>query len=104
MQVVASYRLSSVEPQVVGNEPDGATLTRVLDFVRGLQAGHSDIDADTELLTTGYLSSLGIVSLMAFIEQEFGVEITESEFTVAAFSTARAVADLIARGTRITDT
>ncbi|MCA9670757.1 MAG: acyl carrier protein [Myxococcales bacterium] len=59
-----------------------------------------DLDAsklanDQSLLTTGVLDSLRIVKLIAFLDDEFGVEVTDDEFDPDNFETIDAIAKLV---------
>lgn len=59
-----------------------------------------DLDAaslgnDQSLLTSGVLDSLRIVKLIAFLESEFDVEVTDDEFDPDNFETIDAIAKLV---------
>lgn len=58
-----------------------------------------DVDFETEetLIDGGILDSFDIVSLVAEIDDVFGVEIPAEELTPENFNSARAVYDLIRR-------
>jgi acyl carrier protein len=52
-----------------------------------------------DVYESGYVDSVGVVELLAFIEEEFGVEVPEGELLSDEFSTidgiARVVAELV---------
>ena len=52
---------------------------------------------DTDLIDTGLLDSLAIVSLITEIEQEFGFQLPLDDFEVDAFRTVDRIADFVAR-------
>ncbi len=70
-----------------------------VDTIRGYlarelpQAG--DIGNDQSLLETGILDSLAIVKLIAFVEDEFDVELSDDEFDPEHFETVTAIATLV---------
>ncbi|MEU6347864.1 acyl carrier protein [Streptomyces sp. NPDC047072] len=78
-----------------GTEHD-ETLARITEYLHGLGADHADIGPDTELIESGYLDSLGIVALVAFVEDTFDTEIPEDGFRPGNFTSPRAVAALVA--------
>jgi acyl carrier protein len=63
---------------------------RVERFIREqfmVQNGDSRFDRTVDLYENGYVDSIGVVELLAFIQEEFGVEIPEElllskEFTI----------------------
>ena len=44
----------------------------------------------------GYVDSVGVVELLAFIDEEFGVEVPETELLSEAFSTIDGIARIVA--------
>ena len=52
---------------------------------------------DTDLIDTGLLDSLAIVSLITEIEQEFGFQLPLDDFDVDAFRTVDRIADFVDR-------
>ncbi|GAA1883662.1 acyl carrier protein [Asanoa iriomotensis] len=53
-------------------------------------------DQRSELFDTGYLDSLGIVALTAFVEQRFGVTLADDQLFDPRFTTIAGIADIIA--------
>ena len=52
---------------------------------------------DTPLRTSGVLDSLATLSLVSFVEKEFGIELEAHETGVEFFDTIGSIAELIAR-------
>ena len=52
---------------------------------------------DTDLIDTGLLDSLAIVSLITEIEQEFGFQLPLDDFDVDAFRTVDRLAEFVGR-------
>jgi acyl carrier protein len=70
-------------------------LARIMGYLHGLGADYAQVGPDTELIESGYLDSLGIVSLVAFIEKTFDMEIPEDDFTPAHFTSARSISEMV---------
>jgi acyl carrier protein len=51
---------------------------------------------DEELISTGLLTSLQTVELVLFLDQRFGIDITDDEFVEENFNTVDAIARLVA--------
>jgi acyl carrier protein len=54
-----------------------------------------EVNADTELIKSGVLNSLGIFELVCLLETEFEVEIPEERFVPENFSSAAVITILI---------
>jgi acyl carrier protein len=55
----------------------------------------SELTEDTSLLESGALDSLGIVKLVSFLEQEFGITISDEELVPRHFESIRAISMFI---------
>jgi acyl carrier protein len=55
------------------------------------------IAADEDLLGSGLLDSLGVMSLVFFIEQEVGMDIPAEDVTIENFQTLEAIEAYLAR-------
>ncbi|MGI9602002.1 MAG: acyl carrier protein [Acidimicrobiales bacterium] len=55
-------------------------------------AAGTPIEADTDLLLTGVVDSLGVVRIVNWIEDEAGVEVDPVDVTLENFSTVSAIA------------
>jgi acyl carrier protein len=54
------------------------------------------VDADTPLFSTGIVDSFGVLELIAFLEETFGVDIDPGRHDLADFDTVAKVATLVA--------
>ena len=61
----------------------------------GLDA--SEIDDETLLFTDGYIDSFTMTSLIAFLEEELGIEIEQSTVTLENFDTISRIMKTIGR-------
>lgn len=52
---------------------------------------HLDIGDDDDLLLSGLVDSLGVVRLIAFLEEETGLSIPPGEITIENFGTVNAM-------------
>jgi acyl carrier protein len=53
------------------------------------------IEEDDNLMGLGLIDSMGVLQLSAFIEEEFGIEISPEEFTPDNFRSIATIAELI---------
>jgi acyl carrier protein len=53
------------------------------------------VDPDDSLLRSGVIDSLGVMEVIAFVEETFGVQVAEDEITEAHFGTLNAIARYI---------
>ena len=60
----------------------------ILKFIDEMQAGGDTVavGSDTRLLETGLLDSLGLVKLIQFVEQHFGISIPDADVTPDTFA------------------
>lgn len=54
-----------------------------------------DIDERTSLVATGVLDSLGVFTLVAFLEQQFGIEVADEELRWKNFESIDAITRLV---------
>jgi acyl carrier protein len=79
-----------------------------VDEYKGLAETFMDVlsmplpDLDEELLTSGQLDSLAIITLVIELEDKFNIEIPTDDLDLASFSTVRGMVSMIrrARGIR----
>jgi acyl carrier protein len=64
-----------------------AIITAFLSETSGSQDGLADIDPDASLIKAGILDSLGLLKLMFFIEERFGLKIEDVDVIPANFET-----------------
>ncbi len=75
---------------------DAATAARISGIIRDA-LGVEVPSADTDLIDTGLLDSLALVSLITEIEQDFGFQLPLDDFDVDAFRTVDRIAEFVAR-------
>lgn len=73
-------------------QPRRGVGERTLEILRGLTGDDEAVrDLDLPLLTSGQLDSLGIVTLMAALQDAFGIVISPADFDKEAWATARSL-------------
>ena len=53
------------------------------------------VDETTELIEGGAVDSLGVLEIVGFLSEQFGVEIADDDFAVEHFATVGTLADLV---------
>lgn len=71
-------------------------MERLIELLEDIDDG-VDYENCTTLIDEGYLDSLGIISLVAEIEEEFDVQIPTVEIVPSNFNSAKSIWDLIVR-------
>jgi acyl carrier protein len=56
-----------------------------------LGRGMASIEPEEDLLARGVIDSLGVTQLVAFLEERFGIRVTDDELTPANFRTLAAI-------------
>jgi acyl carrier protein len=61
-------------------------------------AAHDDevVHADTDLLLTGLVDSLGVVQIVGWLEDRYGIDIDPSDVTLDNFQTVRRMVSYLA--------
>jgi len=74
-----------------------ATSTQIRNFIIGHfpLARKTDIAEATPLLETGAIDSLGVLDLVRFLEQNFGVQLSDDDLTPENFATIHSISNLI---------
>ena len=54
-----------------------------------------EIDGETPLLDNGEIDSLGILDLMNFLEERFGIELTDDDFLPEYFESLSTLSELV---------
>jgi acyl carrier protein len=69
------------------------------DFIRQeLLHGRSvKLDDELDLLSEGVIDSLGILRMVAFMEERFGVKVPDEDVVFENFQSVRAMADYVAQ-------
>jgi acyl carrier protein len=57
--------------------------------------GHDNLDVEENLLTSGMIDSHGIMRLIAYIEETFGLQVPPIDITLENFRTITLIADYI---------
>lgn len=73
---------------------------RIEKYVReqfGVGDGDLRFGPTVDLYESGYVDSVGVVELLAFIEEEFGVEVSEHDLVSPAFSSVEGIASIVRR-------
>lgn len=63
-------------------------------------AASSSVGDDTSLLEEGIVDSMGILSLVTFLEDEFGMEISDDDLVGENFDSISALQAFVERGSR----
>jgi acyl carrier protein len=66
----------------------------VLDKVRAGRRRKS-LDPDEDLLAAGTLDSLSLMELVAFIEERYGIEVSDEDLVMENFRTLRSIQELV---------
>jgi acyl carrier protein len=72
---------------------------RIERFVRtefAVSAGDSGFTRDGRLFELGYVDSVGVTELLAFIETTFGVAVTDDDLLSDRFQTINGIAEIVA--------
>jgi len=69
----------------------------VLNYVKNeyLDDEDIDLDYDTPLISSGYIDSFSMVSLLVFLERKFEIKIPPSKATPEAFDSVNSIIDLV---------
>ena len=70
---------------------------RILEFIRSelmLDGGAENLSVDSQLLN-GVVDSLGLMQLVAFLEEEFEIEVDDSDISKEYFSTVGDIGRLV---------
>lgn len=86
-------------------EPDGEcagvdTHALIEEFVRTrfhVDPGDTHFDQAADVFEDGYIDSVGVIELLAYIEGEFGVEVPEEDLLSEEFSSIRGIATIVER-------
>lgn len=75
----------------------GQTILGYLSKAAAEGGGNTPVTAQTGLLETGLLDSMGLVGLIQFIESEFHLQIPDADLNPELFETPASVAEYVAR-------
>jgi acyl carrier protein len=71
------------------------TIDAIAGFVKGRFPALSGADADAPLISSGAIDSLGVVELMAFLEERFSINLSEIELDESHFESVRSLAAFV---------
>jgi len=73
--------------------------TPLLDFVKDelLRGRKPDLKADEDLLNTGIIDSLGILRLVSFIEEHFGIQVPDQDVVYENFNSIKVLTEYLAK-------
>lgn len=79
-------------------QTDGAIRTSIRNYLSTtFPAFASGLNEDTNLLESGAIDSLGILDLMNFLSERFGIELDDSDFEPSNFATMDSLARFVER-------
>jgi len=61
-----------------------------------MNGSDANLDESENLLAAGIIDSLGILRLVSFVEERFGVEIPDEDVTIENFQSVKAISDYLA--------
>lgn len=72
------------------------TMTNLQAYIEGTLLNGRSIEVDENLLLSGLIDSLGVMSLVAFMEKEFGLEIPFDDVIIENFASLSAMSSYVA--------
>ncbi|WP_235299319.1 acyl carrier protein [Portibacter marinus] len=72
----------------------------IIDFIQETLLGGIQgvtIEEEDDLLSTGFIESMGMMQLINFVEEHYQVNVTPQDMTIENFRTVRAIEDYILR-------
>jgi acyl carrier protein len=76
-------------------------MAKIREFL-GQFISDTDIDPNLNLFESGLVTSLFAMQLLLFVEQEFGIQVTNDDLDVKNFRSLNAVTDFVVRKTAAT--
>lgn len=77
--------------------PRDLSITPVKTFVEETLLGGRPVEMDENLLLSGLVDSLGVMSLVTFIEEEYGFQIPFDDVVIENFMSLEAIEAYVAR-------
>jgi acyl carrier protein len=70
---------------------------RIIEFIRDeyVEDESTEITDSTPLITSGLVDSFSMVSLKMYLEEEYGIQMSDAEATTEAFDTVSAIMALV---------
>lgn len=73
---------------------------KVKSYVLGSAYGNEiDIQENTMIFKDGYFDSMGFVMLISFLDEDFGITVTDDELIEENFESIEAISDFVVRKT-----
>jgi acyl carrier protein len=68
------------------------------DYIREelMNGANGDLDESENLLAAGIIDSLGILRLVSFVEEKFGIEVPDEDVTIDNFQSVKSMSDYVA--------
>lgn len=68
------------------------------DYIREelMNGANGDLDEAENLLAAGIIDSLGILRLVSFVEEKFGIEVPDEDVTIDNFQSVKSMTDYVA--------
>ncbi len=72
---------------------------KIIEFIRDeyVEDESMEITDDTPLISGGLVDSFSMVSLKMYLEEEYGIQMSDDEATTEAFDTVKAILELLRR-------
>lgn len=68
----------------------------LIKYIRAEVNPKANVDVDTDLLAGEVMDSLGILAIIGFVEDRYGIEIEPEEVSIDSFRTVMAIRQLVA--------
>jgi acyl carrier protein len=79
---------------MTNTEVEAAILSYIAERF-AVQAGATEVTASTQLVESGLVDSVGILLLVRFAEEEFGIRIEPDDLVLENFATVEAIRDFV---------
>jgi acyl carrier protein len=75
------------------------TETILMDYIKNdlIRDRKSTISPDDDLLANGTIDSLGILQIVAFVDERFGLRVPDEDVTYENFKSVRALSDYLSQ-------
>jgi acyl carrier protein len=61
-----------------------------------MNGANGELDESENLLAAGIIDSLGILRLVSFVEEKFGIEVPDEDVTIDNFQSVKSMSDYVA--------
>ena len=61
-----------------------------------MNGSSGELDESENLLAAGIIDSLGILRLVSFVEEKFGIEVPDEDVTIDNFQSVKSMSDYVA--------